>query len=112
MFIKKDTYDRLKNALLDKESKIASLTKQIDSLKNEIKNMIETRESSVVDCGFEIDFFALKAFSIERLLKDKKETTNIGYFKGENIQEWTFYCSKEIHERLVEDFKKYIANKR
>lgn len=61
------------------------------------------------DCKVDIDFNILKPFSIERIFKH--EHTIIGYIIDDKVKEWILYISRDQHNKLVEEFKQYQANK-
>jgi hypothetical protein len=104
----KKLMEKLTLDLKDKDFIIANLREELDITKNE--NYL-----NVIECSFEVDFYSLHAFSIERLIipkssstKSDKEQTSIGYLVDGKIQEWIFSCSRETHERLAQEFKLYI----
>jgi len=95
------------------EGKLEDAKKQIEYLELEKERILSEKRYLVEECGFEVDFNKMNAFSIERLLKNSRETTCIGYFKQEQVQvpgEWQFECSKITHERLVKEFLDYKSS--
>jgi len=93
------------------ENKIKNLESELCRLKNERYNVIE-------NCGFEVDFKMLNAFSIEREIipsdltnRYDREVTTIGYKENGKLEEWNLSCSRETHERLVKEFKAYVLFK-
>lgn len=66
------------------------------------------------------DFEAMQAFSIERNPYSGSEgnpVTNIGYTivdsqGGAHVKEWIMYTTLEQHNKLVEEFNKYVKGKR
>ena len=68
-----------------------------------------------------IDWKAMNAFSIERMLRDGHYITNIGYFINtpvddcstvrKCVNEWTMQCSHAEHQRLAAEFAEYIKNR-
>jgi hypothetical protein len=83
---------------------------QLDSIENAIKARSECPPS------FNFNDININVFSIERIdmpsvagIPDRNERTTIGYTTlGENktviIKEWTLYCSREDHNKLVAEF--------
>lgn len=70
----------------------------------------------VMQDDFEFDFRAVRAFSIERDIRETsgvpKAVTIIGYKdKEDQVQQWYFSCSEEKHKQLAEQFRKEILNK-
>lgn len=108
----------LENNLKDKNAEILCLKSDLANLQKELDDLKNARHSIIEDCGFEIDYKGLDAFSIERTVvpknKDQKfdrEKTIIGHLVDGKINEWAFSCSRETHERLVQEFKAYIRMK-
>jgi hypothetical protein len=102
----------------DKKTVIENLKIDKNLLKDELEALKKERDYQVAECSFEINFRCINAFSIERLVLPKNssqkydtERTSIGYLTGGKIQEWVFCCSRETHERLVEEFKIYKETK-
>lgn len=81
-----------------------------DSIENAIKARSECPPS------FNFNDININVFSVERIdmpkvagIPDRNERTNIGYtILDENktviIKEWTLYCSREDHNKLVAEF--------
>lgn len=103
------------------EAEITNLKRQLEeadltmrSRVTQLKNEIDTLKSTD-DCRFEFDWEESAAFSIERSVNG---STVIGYYKAfdENgkrtVGEWTFFCSKDEHNRLANEFKEYINGKK
>lgn len=90
-----------------------------NNYKNKIKELedkIETLYSEELENSeFEFDFKAVKAFSVERINRNGKPETIIGYIVNEAgneiVKEWTFECSFTQHQKLVEQFKKIILKR-
>jgi hypothetical protein len=109
---------RLALELKSKEADILTLKVGVKRLQDELDDFKNTRDDIIEDCGFEIDYKGLDAFSIERtvVLKDRdkkydREKTVIGHLVDGKIQEWSFSCSRKTHERLVLELKSYIRMK-
>lgn len=100
-----DEIERLKAELRSLTYKKEELERVNKNLEGELSTLKNQHYEDVADCDFYVDFIGLKAFSIERLFKDNKETTYIGYLKPDgSISEWVFYCSRETHKRLAREF--------
>lgn len=117
MVIGKDVsvFERMKQNLKDSETEIDNLKNRIKIIEEENQHIKKQRDEILGDCGFAIDYKALNAFSIERMIarpngnyKYDYEVTNIGYIIDGKIHEWCFSCSREIHERLVNGFLEYM----
>lgn len=114
----KKLMEKLTLELEDKDFIIANLRADKNHLKEELDSTKNENYLNVAECSFEVDFNNLRAFSIERVItpkssshKSDKEQTNIGYFVDDKIQEWTFSCSRETHERLAQEFKLYMQTR-
>lgn len=82
-----------------------------DALRNNIASMqrhFDAITSKQHSCAASVDFVTMKAFSIERNIKDGFPVTIIGYWKSEDdkkkLGEWYIYCDENIHEKLVKQF--------
>lgn len=109
----KQRIEELERTVQDREQTIQSLQRQI----------AQYRDFS--NATFSVDFRAMNAFSVERLLSESMvPTTVIGYMLAEPVtvkdegtvtkdvvREWTLRCSAEQHERLVEEFNEYVQSK-
>jgi hypothetical protein len=83
-------------------------------LEEKIQSPVDTIsiQKRIEQSEFEIDFKAIKAFSIERSLENGQAITIIGYKdKDDNDKEWNFTCSEEKHKQLAEQFRKDILNR-
>ena len=57
----------------------------------------------------QVDFLAMKAFSIERQMNGRFNlTTVIGYVHEGKIKEWTLQTTDAIHTRLVAEFTEVL----
>jgi len=108
----------LEQKIKDRGAEILCLKSDILDLQREIDDFKSTRDKIIEGCGFEIDYKGLDVFSIERTVVPKnnnqkydREKTIIGYLVDGKINEWSFSCSRDIHERLVQEFKAYIRMK-
>lgn len=102
-----------KKVLLEK---IETLEKELEIYKEWWEQMQETtRDSEVV-----IDFAAIDAFSVERMVNNNLPQTVVGYLKEETVvdsngvahvnrgvKEWYYFCSEKRHQELVDKFKEY-----
>ena len=103
------------NTLTNK--RIEALQKRIAELEAD-NNRLRTEQSEEVkkdvqSSNFVIDWTKLDAFSIERMGDVRDAYTVIGYWStrengSKTVQEWKFYCSKEQHEKLAQQFEKSI----
>jgi hypothetical protein len=83
---------------------------QLDSIENAIKARSECPPS------FNFNDKNINVFSVERIdmqwvagIPNRDERTVIGYFifdehGGTTVKQWTFYCSREDHNKLVVEF--------
>ena len=70
-------------------------------------------EKELDSSSFAIDFEKMNIVSIERAIRHKKSITIFGYIDKDNIlKEWVFYCSLDQHERIVDQYKRYLMDKR
>lgn len=99
-------------------SQLSSAQSVINSLNARIKEMSEGN----LDTDFCVDFQKMDAFSIERIFKDGQEYTIIGYrnpgdklnpdgtgVRTFEIREWSLYCNRATHDRMVAEFRKVIS---
>jgi hypothetical protein len=96
----------------DLEAKITNITSESNILKKELEIVKDQRWDDIEDCQFQINFKAINAFSIERAVNDKREHTVIAYLTDNGIQSWYFTCSRKTHDRLTEEFKTQILDKK
>ena len=90
------------------ERQVSTLEKKLASAQDLLKLAQKEQADNVAGCVFEINFAAINAFSIERIVRDGAEVTNIGYFDVRGaIQQWYFMCSRETHDRLAREFAVY-----
>lgn len=83
------------------ERQINEQKKTLDDIKIRVVEEIDERLSK---CNFSFNFKKINAFSVERINKDGSLCTIIGYLLGEEVRQWYFYCSDEMHNSLVEEF--------
>ena len=93
---------------------ISNYPKESEDQFDDIENAIKAR--SECPPSFNFNDININVFSVERLdmpyvagVPNRAERTNIGYtMLGENntviIKEWTLYCSREDHNKLVAEF--------
>jgi hypothetical protein len=107
---------------------IAEKNRRIDELERELaryrdalegeRAKLKTIQESVRSENFEFDFNAVKAFSVERNIKDGVPCTIIGYLLPEPVtitegeyttkdvvREWYLYCDDKQHETIIKSFK-------
>lgn len=111
----KSTYEQLKYELSLVERNLDYTKEQLDYKNKQIAELqakIESLYSEELEqCDFEIDFKAMNAFSIERNTNSKgRAYTIIGYLKEDSNEmgEWNFFCSLTQHQKLAEQFRKYM----
>jgi hypothetical protein len=58
-----------------------------------------------------VNFKTMKVVSIERIVRDNRQSTVIGYISpiSAELHEWTLYCSEDNHLMLVNQFRQYIC---
>lgn len=82
--------------------------KEIERLKEQVKEQVKEQYEVVSKCSVEFNFNALKAVSIKRIIKNNYEYTSVTFITKNNSLDHSFVnCSREIHEQLVQDFRKY-----
>jgi uncharacterized coiled-coil protein SlyX len=98
------------NSIIAKETDVAKLETGIAEL---TKKLNETKYEQVRDFKASVDWDAMQAFSIERVISTTHEVpvTCIGYRAENKIKEWILFVNKEIHDALVEEFKQYVSKK-
>ena len=99
---------------------ISNYPEESENRFNDIENAIKARSECPPSFNFNDE--NLNVFSVERLdmpyvagVPSSGERTNIGYtMLGENntliIKEWTLYCSREDHNKLVAEFNAVKKN--
>lgn len=99
---------------------IETFTKQLHGNLNGIEDAIKAR--SECPSSFNFNDENINVFSVERIdmpsvagVPNKNERTLIGYtMLGENnniiIKEWSFYCSREDHNKFVAEFNAVKKN--
>lgn len=94
-----------------------NLSNRLNLVDKRYKDLTDTLAETSRKAPVSIDFITMNAFSIERLLNDRKVPyTNIGYFLRKSdgsmeLKEWFLYVSEEIHNTLVVQFNEYIVKK-
>ena len=98
------------DTIIAKETDVAKLETGIAEL---IKKLKEAKYEQVRDFNASVDWDAMQAFSIERVISTTHEVpvTCIGYRAENKIKEWILFVNKEIHDSLVEEFKEYVRQK-
>ena len=110
MFVLKSDYNAV---VQDNEN----LQKQIEELKSKVQDLKfllnKAYSDELEECDFEFDFKSTGAFSIERINKNSKNQTVIGYTKDDEntIGEWYLSCSFAQHQKLAEQFRKSVLKK-
>ena len=100
------------------EEELERLVAVIERKDAEIKALKDLISNNVTSSTFVFDFDAVKAFSVERMLRDGHPCTVIGYMvkteefvdgnkvTNEKPKEWYYYCNQEQHEKVVAAFIK------
>lgn len=90
---------------------------QIKRLQNKIKDL-ENKVADLYDeeleqSNFEFDFVETRAFSIERVTRNNRNETVIGYFESgkETPDEWFLSCSYKQHQKLAEQFRRTVLKR-
>jgi hypothetical protein len=98
------------NSILAREADVVKLETGIAELTKKLK---EAKYEQVRGFQVSIDWGAMQAFSIERVISTTHEVpvTCIGYRAENKIKEWILFVNKEIHDSLVEEFKQYVSKK-
>jgi len=109
------------------EIKSKAAADAISTYKKELQNEYAAIESAIkarAECPASFDFNDenINVFSVERMempsiagVPNISERTVIGYFifdenGGTIIKEWNLYCSREDHNKLVEEFRAIKKN--
>lgn len=104
--------------LIAANNKIDEQKEIIDEQQAEILRLRSLISNSVTASSFVFDFKSMRAFSVERIIRDGQPTTIIGYLLQEvenkdgtiktqdKVREWFFNCNQEQHEKLVHEFEK------
>ena len=104
--------------------KVESLTRENNLLKDQVEVYKTRMESEYSSATYAVDWAAMNAFSIERMMEGGAAKTIIGYMltepvvttEGEGsqrvtykdvVREWTLYCSHTEHQRLVTEFEMF-----
>lgn len=110
--------------LFDNSNYIAHLEKKLDKIekdwnklvkeKDELQESYDKMYSATYDDPVHIDWVAIEAFSIERMmLGNGMPATVIGWFRPDgSIGEWKLYCNALHHARLCEEFLEYVKTKK
>lgn len=102
--------------------KVESLTRENNLLKDQVEAYKTRMESEYSTATYSVDWAAMNAFSVERMLENGIAKTIIGYMltepvvttEGEGsqrvtykdvVREWSLYCSHVEHQRLVAEFE-------
>lgn len=120
MFISREDYNELVRKASEYEKLLEEAQKTINDkhilqdkknqLEEKYNKLKEEKYKQISECNFSVNFKKLKAVSIERLIHEDREITNIGYLceVSNEIKEWMFFCSRETHQRLVIEFNEQL----
>lgn len=104
------------------ETENVALQQKINHLEHQVEAYKTRMESEYSSATYAVDWAAMNAFSIERMMEGGAAKTIIGYMltepvvttEGEGsqrvtykdvVREWTLYCSHTEHQRLVAEFE-------
>lgn len=91
-----------------KQQRIEDLERLLKDKENQIETLLTNELESAI---FEVNFEVMNAFSIERITREGKNETIIGYLRPNgDIGEWVLQCSITEHNRLVQKFVDYVEN--
>lgn len=95
---------------------------------NELAAIYDKRNKDLNDASRDLpvtlNFSAMGAFSVERLIKNNEPVTVVGYFindrvpEGDRIvtvqqvREWYLYCSDKVHKDVVKQFNEYMEERK
>jgi hypothetical protein len=103
----------LQNKVVQLESDVERTVRELESVRKELAEFKASIDNESRNASVVIDFKNMDVFSIERITKDDVPHTIIGHWvysdaegdAGKRSSEWILYCSLNIHEQLVKDFK-------
>jgi hypothetical protein len=95
---------------------------------NELAALYDKRNKDLNDASRDLpvtlNFGAMGAFSVERLIKNNEPVTVVGYFindrvpEGDRIvtvqqvREWYLHCSDKVHKDVVKQFNEYMEERK
>lgn len=99
-----------------------ALQRQVENLQAQVEMYRLRLEGEYAEARYSVDWAAINAFSIERIIEGTTQKTIIGHILSEPtvttegagdqrvtykdiVREWTLYCSHKEHQRLVEEFE-------
>jgi len=104
------------------QDKVEKLEKENGELRNVIERMnrdyadqIKKKAEEASNCEFDIDFEQARIVSIERIVINGVEKTMFGCLLPDSNKlqgNWCFYCSREKHNQIVENFRKYKESRK
>lgn len=106
------SFSKSKTKDMDKDKQIKELQELVDRYRSQNMKMEKKIESLVKfeDVKFIFDFEKKDVFSIERIVTESEEATIIAWMENGANQEWYFHCTREQHNKLVEEYEK-VRNK-
>ena len=112
----------------DLKVELEDLKKENEKLKHANDAYQKRLVGEMATASYAINWDAMNAFSVERIWDNGLPKTIIGYrleepvitTEGDDqkvttkdvVREWTLYCSAEMHEKLVAEFKLWIAKQK
>ena len=89
----------------------AAVKERTDVLEQRIKQLqdkLDEIESSTFNQPCAVDYYFMRAFSVERVMWQGQPTTVIGYFNEKEVRQWYLYISETEHQRLTKSFAEYM----
>ena len=106
MFGKRGTVEYIR--VEDHEKAVNKLKTIIRDLELAVAGYADRTEKQYSTASYAINWHQMQPFSIERMLVNGVQKTVLGYLdEGGTIREWTLYCSHDMHEKLVNEFREY-----
>lgn len=93
-----------------------TLDKQLKTLKEKYDQLNLITNDADKNAPFAFDFEKMNAVSVERFPADGDDIayTIIGYNSSKDsieLHDWNVYCSLEVHNKIVEEFRQYMDKK-
>jgi predicted nuclease with TOPRIM domain len=109
--------------LNDEKAHYKALSEKLQDEVNHLRDRLDYIYQETKDADFVFDFKNMRVFSIERQWHKDQPCTIIGFIISEPIvheemictkdvvKEWYYYCSKDQHVKLVEQYNKVMGKK-
>ena len=108
--------------------RLEQLVKSHEVAYNELAAIYDKRNKELDDASRDLpmtlNFGAMGAFSVERLMKNGSPVTVVGYFVNERVpegdrivtvqkvKEWYLHCSDRVHKDIVKQFNEYMTDRK